>query len=161
MLLIGHLNRRTLPHLQADDRRLHIRLRDKHCARHNTDQLRLAVILHGNAQAAIFLAARGSRHTLGNLLLDHDDNIIKRKLLLQQFHEDRRRHIIRQIGNNTYLLHGGEIFSKQLLQIHFKYIIIAHFDMRISGKHIPQYRDQPAVNFYRSNCSCRHCEPLC
>ncbi|MNC39992.1 hypothetical protein D3C75_886800 [compost metagenome] len=155
MLFIRNLYRRTLPDLKADNGRLHVRLWNEYRTRYDTDQFRLTVVLHGDAQTAIFLAARGSCHSFSNLLLDHYNDVIQGQLLFQQLHEYGCGHIIRQIGHYTDSLHCGKLLSKQFPQVHLQHIIVTDVHMRIRGQNIPQNRNQPPVDLhcrYSSGC---------
>ncbi|MNR61918.1 hypothetical protein D3C85_1837940 [compost metagenome] len=73
--------------------------------------------MHGDAQAAVFLAARFRRHSLGDFLLHHDYYIFKREMLFKQLHDDRRRYIVRQVGYDADARAVREAFFPQLPQI--------------------------------------------
>ena len=93
--------------------------RSKEEKRHDKCNFGIHFILNGDRKGTIVLCPRLGCQTISNFFLHHDDDRFEINVNLKQMHDDRRRYIIRQIGNQLDFVPAVKVLGDKFFQIGF------------------------------------------
>jgi len=109
---------------------IHLGRWKKRLRRHIKEKIYLAVILHNNAQAAVYLGAGFRRHALNHFPLEHKVHISNQRLIGQQMEYQRCRDVVGQVANDAQwaaCIESGEIEFQGVLLDQIEIIVVGKF----------------------------------
>ncbi len=113
--------------LDVDDGRSHLGPGPEHSRRQQPHQLSAALALNPNAERAIILGAGRGRDPFGQLLLNRDGHRGRRRGALQQIAENRRGHVVGEIGDQfqSCARPGRQPFGDECQQLVIQMVLVA------------------------------------